>query len=81
MHWVLIYFLMQPVGNGQGHGLAGGVGQIRFKTKQACERFYRRLQDETSKTEVKHSRLSRFPLKEKAHSFTVDGLCMVWTAS
>lgn len=41
MHWVLVYFLTQ-------FNHAGGVGQIRFKTKAACQSFYKELEKKYS---------------------------------
>lgn len=78
MHWVLIYFLIQPIGGNHPQAGAGGVGQIRFKTKAACERFYDRLKQETERVEVSHAKFGRFSGKEKVHNFQVDGMCMVW---
>lgn len=40
MHWVLVYFLSQPV----YPGAAGGVGQIRFQTESSCQSFYHALE-------------------------------------
>lgn len=42
MHWVLVYFLSYY--SAINHYGYGGVGQIRFKTKPACEIFYAELE-------------------------------------
>lgn len=49
MHWVLIYFLTQPV---YPDGPAGGVGQIRFKTEAGCQHFYSELEKQFAAKKV-----------------------------
>jgi len=64
MHWVLVYFLVQPIGivKYTPAAAAGGVGQIRFRTEAACQSFYHELEK-----------------KYKPQSVNVKGVCMLWS--